>query len=91
MDYRFQIEREEDWVPIDRFLADPAALLDHWLSLERLTCCSMQGGFFIHADGALWNGNAVDEVKMSVTWLQGLRAILRARSRPGCGRGKNQA
>lgn len=77
VDYRFQIEPGEPWAPLERFLPDPAALLDHWLSLPKLTCCSMRGGFFIHADGSLWNERAVDEIKMSVTWLQALGRILR--------------
>ncbi len=80
VDYRFMLEPEaETWVSIDSLLDASEELFDHWLSLPELSCCTMPGGFFIYANGVLWNQDAVDEIRMSVTWLGAIHQLLMGR------------
>lgn len=56
---------------------DPGAWLDALARRDHVTCCSLQGGFAIEADGALWNGEAIDELRMSATWLGAIARLQR--------------
>jgi hypothetical protein len=47
--------------------------------LDRLSCCSFQGGFLIRIDGKPWNDvYAIDEFWMTFTWVAALKSLVRA-------------
>lgn len=63
-----------EWTPVDQL--DPAAQLARWTATSGLSCCALQGGFLISADGQPWNPNAIDELSMAPSWLQATEALL---------------
>lgn len=65
---------EPDYQPVTQL--EPAAQLSAWLAAEHLSCCTLQGGFLILADGAPWNRDAIDEISMSTTWLGAVERLL---------------
>lgn len=66
---------DEGWTPLHEIT--PEAWLAALAAKERVTCCSLQGGFEIRADGVWWNEGAIDEIKMASTWLDGVLTLLR--------------
>jgi hypothetical protein len=72
-EFRFRFG-PDDWRLLDEL--EPATLLDQWLAESRLTCCSMQGGFFIDIDGQVWSDDStVDELWMTMAWFRALGAL----------------
>lgn len=65
---------------IARLLDSPATVLDYYLQLDDLSCCSVLGGFIIFADGKVAMG-LTDEVQMSNTWLPAIIRLQRGESR----------
>lgn len=61
---------------VAEFLGSPARLLDYYLQLDDLSCCSVLGGFIIFADGKIAIGET-DEVSMSQTWLPAIIRLQR--------------
>jgi ankyrin repeat protein len=75
---------EPDGWPLARELAaDVAGLVRAYLAVDGLSCCTLQGGFLIYADGALWNRSAIDEVTMSSSWLPAVEQLLRGEATAG--------
>ena len=53
------------------------AIVDAFVALERVTCCSFQLGFYIDIDGTPWSDESTtDEPSMTWTWLPALVALL---------------
>src|SRR5262249_17397168 len=72
------------WMSARELISRIDDLLLYYLRQPRLSCCTMQAGFFIEIDGVPWNGpDSVDEFVMAATWLSALGSIL--------ARGKKQA
>lgn len=65
---------DEGWTPLHEITVE--AWLAALAAKERVTCCSLQGGFEIRADGVWWNEGAIDEIKMASTWLDGVLTLL---------------
>jgi hypothetical protein len=69
---------DDEWYPAELCVDDIPWVLDTYLSQERLSCCSMQGGYFMELDGAsLVDGSAVDEFRMTMTWFPALANLCR--------------
>jgi hypothetical protein len=69
---RFEFEPARSWIGREE------ALVDVYLTEERLTCCSFQAGFFIDVDGVPWSDDGtVDEPWMTLVWFHALRDLLR--------------
>lgn len=69
-------------------LDDVDTLLDAYLAEERLSCCSVQGGFFVDVDGVPWsNDGTVDEPHMTNAWFHALRELLSGAAHAGPGIG----
>ena len=66
---------EDDWTPLADVPAD--VLLELWG--PEPTCCTLQGGFLFTIDGRPWNEDAIDEVRMSTTWIAATLALLGGR------------
>jgi hypothetical protein len=64
---RLPTDDEAELVDVGR--VDPHAWLAQLAGSERVTCCTLQGGFAIDVDGTPWNDEAIDEIRMSATWL----------------------
>lgn len=59
-------------------------LLDAYLAEERLSCCSIQGGFFVDVDGVPWSDEGtVDEPHMTNVWFHMLRELLAGATHTG--------
>jgi hypothetical protein len=71
IDYRIVLEDRA--IPVTALA--PADLRAAWSG--PVTCCTLQGSFFLHVDGEAWNADAVDEIAMSQTWLSATIAVLR--------------
>ncbi len=61
----------------------PRELLDFWIDQQSVTCCDILGGFVFQSDGEDWNAEAIDEVRMSRTWLQGVMRLFEGHSTSG--------
>jgi len=67
------------WIPIAAPETDPAAMFEAYLAIPALSCCSMQGGFFIDVDSRPWSDEGtVDELRMTMVWFRAMAALLRA-------------
>ena len=66
--------------PIAEILGKPSTLLDYYLELDDLSCCSVLGGFIIYADDKIAMGET-DEVSMSQTWLPAIIRLQRGEER----------
>jgi hypothetical protein len=76
------------WQTVDPWLRRTEALLDRYLDDAHLSCCSMQGGFFIDIDGTPWSDDStVDEFWMTMGFLRGVDAIVQGGSRVECSPG----
>ena len=64
--YEFRVNDEP--VLVADLVGNPSRLLDYYLRLDDLSCCSVLGGYIIYADGQVAMGET-DEVSMSQTWL----------------------
>jgi hypothetical protein len=51
-------------------------LLDHYLSMERFTCCDLCVGLDIHIDGTCWTGCYGDHFWHFIGWFHALSRIL---------------
>lgn len=69
---------ETEWVPVDSFINNVRPLIDHYLSIEDLCCCDIQGGFVIDVDGEPWiDESCVDEFWCTTSWFGGLESVLK--------------
>ncbi len=71
--FKVYLEAQERWTPATELLGRAELVVDSYLRLNHLTCCSFQGGFFIDIDGKPWSDEStVDEFHMTMTWLHAL-------------------
>lgn len=68
---------DDDAEPIELVHVDPGAWLESLAARSDVTCCCLQGGFAIAADGVSWNGEAIDELRMATTWLGAIAGLQR--------------
>ncbi|KER09085.1 MAG: hypothetical protein HY22_13770 [[Candidatus Thermochlorobacteriaceae] bacterium GBChlB] len=60
--FKVYLEAQERWTPATELLGRAESVVDSYLRLNHLTCCSFQGGFFIDIDGKPWSDEStVDE------------------------------
>ncbi|MEJ7599375.1 MAG: hypothetical protein WKG01_15825 [Kofleriaceae bacterium] len=65
------------WVAARDIAGLESLLLDHYLALGHLTCCSIQVGYFIDVDGRAWSDDGtVDEPWMTMTFLKAVGDLL---------------
>lgn len=64
----YRLVMNDEPVAVTELLGSAKKVLDYYLELENLSCCSVLGGFVISADGEIAMGET-DEVSMSETWL----------------------
>jgi len=77
---RYELRVNDEPLPVTDLVGQAGTLLDYYLQLDSLSCCSVLGGFVICADGEVAMGET-DEVSMSQTWLP---AILRLQRGEDC-------
>tara|TARA_R110002096_G_scaffold237091_1_gene427846 strand:- start:132 stop:713 length:582 start_codon:yes stop_codon:yes gene_type:complete len=77
---RYEFRINEEAVPIEDLIGQPNRLLDYYLQLDDLSCCSVLGGFIIYADDQVAMGET-DEVSMSQTWLPAIIRLQQGENR----------
>ncbi len=75
----YQISMHDEPFAVAELLGSPTRVLDYYLQLDDLSCCSVLGGFLISADGRIAMGET-DEVTMSQTWLPAIVRLQRGES-----------
>ncbi|MBS2030199.1 MAG: hypothetical protein JST54_20010 [Deltaproteobacteria bacterium] len=63
------------FVPIVALAGRAAELVDHYLRLPRLTCCSFRAGYRVFVDDRWWL-EGVDEPWMSMNWVRACSELL---------------
>lgn len=62
-------------------MKNPVKLLNYYLTIKHLTCCSFRGGYFVKINGVEFSGkNEVDEFWMSAGWPERLNEILNGKT-----------
>ena len=65
------------WVATRELAGLESLLLDHYLALGHLSCCSIQVGYFIDVDGRAWSDEGtVDEPWMTMTFLKAVGEVM---------------
>ena len=64
----YHIYMKDEPCAVAELLGKPSTVLDYYLRLDNLSCCSVLGGFVISADDKIAM-DETDEVSMSQTWL----------------------
>lgn len=83
-----RLRREEQWLPIDTPETAPQAMFDAYLRARRLSCCTLQGGFFIDVGNRTWSDDSTsDEFHMTQIWFEAMTALLRGDDSFGPGYG----
>jgi hypothetical protein len=85
---RFELRflRTGEWIRSDD--VDAASLVQAWLAVPQLGCCSFQGGLFIDIDGEPWSDDStVDEFQMTLFWFHAIAELDRGASSFGPGFG----
>lgn len=73
---RYEFCVDDRSIPALDLVGNPAFLLDYYLHIDDLSCCSVLGGFVIDADGQVAMG-VTDEVSMSQSWLPAIIRLQR--------------
>ena len=77
---RYEFCVSDEPVPVRDLVGHPKRLLDYYLQLDDLSCCSVLGGFIIYADEQVAM-DETDEVAMSQTWLPAIIRLQRGENR----------
>lgn len=72
----YHIFMNDEACSVAELLGNPSTLLDYYLRLDDLSCCSVLGGFVISADDKIAMGET-DEISMSQTWLPAIIRLQR--------------